>query len=659
MSEIPAYLKSLNPAQQKAAFHTDGPLLIVAGAGAGKTKTLAHRMAHLIATTTPGHCILGITFTNKAARELRERVRALLLEEGIGSPEAGDEPLITTFHGLGVHILKNESRLVGRSRWFSIFDRADSISLIKKLMKERGYDPKVVDPKKILGVISSNKSQLQDVAEYEKEAHNPFTKIVVHIWGAYDKTLKDSNAYDFDDLIRVPVILLRDHKGVREHYQKRFTHIHIDEYQDTSNAQDQFARYLVGEGDNLCVVGDSDQSIYGWRDADPSNLLYFEKTYPSATAVFLEENYRSTKPIIEAANAVISKNTARHEKTLFTQKESDTPITIYEAVNEYDEARYLAEQIAQNIQNGTKPSDIAILYRANHQSRAFEETLLRAGINYQLVGVRFYERKEVKDVLAYLRLAMNEGDVMSILRVINTPKRGLGTKAQELITAGKAGELPAKARKAFNEFSSFITTLRSQLTEIKPSEIVASIIENTGLRKELEAQNEDERLENLQELVSLAARYDALAIGEGIALMLEHASLMSDQDELGADNEGGVRLMTVHSAKGLEFETVYIAGLEQGLFPSERATKSSGDSQIQSEEERRLCYVAITRAKQKLTLSYAGMRTVFGSTEARMPSEFLADIPKHLSDFQSGTGASGFYRQNDNDLDVIQWDCLK
>jgi len=653
---IATYLAGLNPAQQQAASHVNGPLLIVAGAGAGKTSTMAHRIAHLIATTTPAHKILGITFTNKAAGELRSRVRAILAKEALGNQD--DEPLIVTFHGLGVHILRSEAKMLGRSARFSILGRDDSISLLKRLMKERGYDPKTVDPRKILNVISKNKSALTPQKEFASTARALFAKQVALLWEAYDSVLKKSEAYDFDDLISIPVMLLRDNKNVRTRYQERFSHVHIDEYQDTSSAQDLFARLLVGSENNICVVGDSDQSIYGWRDADPSNFLHFEKQFPDTTIVILKQNYRSTKPIIEAANEVISKNNARHEKELFTERDSSEPIVVYEASSEYDEAQYVVERIAKTLEQGTPAHEIAVLYRANYQSRAFEEAFLRAGITYQLVGVRFYERKEVKDILAYISLALNRQDVVSFSRTINTPKRGLGPKAQELILLGRAGDLSPASAKKYADFVALIDDITQKINELVPSELVAYVITASGLLAELEAQNEDERIENLNELVSLASRYNEMPAPEGLILLLEHASLMADQDELSLDG-GGVRLMTVHASKGLEFKEVFVAGLEQGLFPSERP-REGVDSKVAAEEERRLCYVAITRAKDTLTLSYAGLRTVYGSREPRIPSEFLNDIPPHLLRFEQSTERGGWFNQakQGDDIGVIQWDCL-
>ncbi|MDP3989458.1 MAG: 3'-5' exonuclease [bacterium] len=654
-SAIPPYLQGLNPAQQQAATHVNGPLLIIAGAGAGKTSTMAHRMAHLIATTTPGHRILGITFTNKAAGELRARVRSLLAKEGIGDPE--DEPLIATFHGLGVLILRQQATVLKRSPRFSILGRDDSISLLKRLMKERGYDPKTLDPRKILGVISKNKSSLTPRVDFGAEAQSSFAKHVAVLWEAYEHALKKSEAYDFDDLVSIPVTLLRDNDQVCDIYRNRWTHVHIDEYQDTSSAQDLFARLLVGPARNICVVGDSDQSIYGWRDADPRNLLYFEKHFSDATLILLEQNYRSTKPIIEAANEVISKNTTRHDKTLFTKRDSEKLIDVYEAGNEYDEAQYVVSRIAETLQGDTPAHEIAVLYRANYQSRAFEEALLREGISYQLIGVRFYERKEVKDILAYLMLALNPEDSISFARTINTPKRGLGPKAQELIALGRIHELTPSSAKKYNEYVALCTGIRDMMQQLSVSELVAHIIEASGLREELVKSDEEERIENLNELVSLASRYNEMEGIDGVVSLLEHASLMADQDEIG-ESSGGVRLMTVHAAKGLEFKTVFIAGMEQGLFPSDRVREGM-DSQIVAEEERRLFYVAITRAKDMLVLSYAGMRTVYGSREPRIASTFLNDIPPHLLHFeQSALRPQSIYQQNTPDLDVIQWDCL-
>lgn len=628
-----AHKEELNQAQKKAVLHTEGPLLIIAGAGAGKTKTIVHRILHLIEKGVPPEAILAITFTNKAAREMRERVFAA--RGGLFSAYGGTTPFIATFHALGVHILRESGHVVGVSKHFSILDDSDSLAAIKAALKEAELDPKQFEPRRMKNAISRQKGDgISHAAYLEKAGTDYFPRQVARVWEKYDAALTHAHALDFDDLLLKTYELFKEHPDIRKTYHERFQYIHIDEYQDTNMIQYNLSRLLAGEGNNLCVVGDLDQSIYSWRGADFRNILNFEKDYPDAAVVLLEENYRSTKTILAAANDVIKKNSERKEKNLYTNNKEGEPIGLYEAFDEADEARFIAEKIIELRDNGMRPDDIAVLYRANFQSRALEEAMLDANIPYQVLGVRFFERREIKDVLSYLRVALNPESISDIKRVINVPPRGIGKVSFAKIASGRAEELPVKTHEKWSAFQKLLTDIRALISKEKPSETIRKAIKLTGLEDTLKKGTDDERerLENIHELATLAVKYDALPPDEGIAALLTDAALASDQDSLDEriQKKSGVKLMTVHAAKGLEFEHVFVTGLEQDLFPHVNLGSPELDS-AQREEERRLFYVALTRAKEKLHLSYAGLRTIFGSKQVNVPSEFLNDIdPAYL-----------------------------
>ncbi len=620
-------LAGLNPSQTTAAAHQNGPLLVVAGAGAGKTKTVAHRIWNLIHHGVPPEAILAITFTNKAASEMRERVHRLVT----AATGENRQPFVSTFHALGVFIIRENAALLGLSKFFSIIDKDEALSAIKSILKERGHDPKTVEPKKVLSAISRAKGAGITQSNFaERHVESYFGEIVSSVWRAYDSRLKEQGALDFDDLLQKTVELWKNHPAVLERYQNRWRYLHIDEYQDTNSIQYQMARLLAARHRNICVVGDIDQSIYSWRGADYKNIMRFEEDYPDATVVTLEQNYRSTKTILAAANAVIKKNRSRREKNLFTDNEDGELIKLIVAFDGNDEAARIANEANALIRSGTKASDIAVLYRANFLSRALEEAFLRAGVHYHVLGTRFFERAEVKDVLAFLKAALNPQDIESTKRIINVPARGIGKVTLAKLFAHGPDSLAKEVRKKVNDFYETMADIKRVAEQEKPSVTIKYIVERSGLANALKAGGDDdlERLENVRELATLATKYDDLGPEEGIWKLLTEAALMSDQDELTEDQKG-VHLMTVHAAKGLEFDYVFVAGLEQDLFPSGRSKNEDADHR-DDEEERRLFYVAVTRAKKRLYLTYAQMRTIYGQRMMTLPSEFIGDIAPEL-----------------------------
>lgn len=624
------YLENLNDKQKEAVLYTDGPLLIVAGAGAGKTKTIVHRIIHLIHQGINPAKILAVTFTNKAAKEMRDRV-SLLLADRLHGVEASYTglPFVSTFHALGVHIIKENAHLIGLTKHFAIADEHDALVIIKDAMKKHDIDPKQHEPRKIKSIISKSKGDFITCDTYNANTSSAMQSIVGVIWKEYESMLKKEKTLDFDDLLLETVLILKKYPEIRKSYQQRWQYIHIDEYQDTNEVQYELTKLLINEKHNICVVGDTDQNIYSWRGANIKNMLHFEKDFPEAKVVVLEQNYRSTKNIIEAANAVIEKNVFRMPKTLFTQKAEGEAISIYEGYDEVYEATFVAETIDQLLQNNN-PENIAILYRANFQSRVLEEALLSKQIPYQVLGIKFFERKEVKDILSYIRAAYNKESLSDIKRIINTPARGIGKVTLLKLFANQFVDLPATMQSKINTFYLLLENIREYAEVHTPSETIKFVIQKSGLEDTLAngSSDEQERLENMKELVTLATRYDSLPQGEGLEKLLEDASLSSDQDTLMHKGKG-VRLMTVHAAKGLEFPYVFITGLEQDLFP--HASHTSGTSKSDGEEERRLFYVALTRAEKKLYLSYAQLRTIFGMKQVNQPSEFLTDIPEHLT----------------------------
>ncbi len=615
-------LAHLNPAQREAVEHTDGSLLLIAGAGAGKTRVITTRIAHLIELGVPAGKILAVTFTNKAAREMAERVEKLV---------SGARPFVLTFHSLGVLILKEHAQAAGlASRWFTILDREESIRYLRKAIRAQGYDTKTMPPERILSIISRAKGEGLDRRAWNEEREDSFINDVAdQVWQRYEEAMGATNALDFDDLLLRPLLLLRQNEQIRAIYQERWRYIHIDEFQDTNNVQYELAKMLAEKYKNICVVGDMDQTIYSWRGARAAHVLHFERDFPETKVIMLEENYRSTKTILAAANEVIRKNKLRKDKNLFTGRDDGEKIQIFDAFDEIDEAAHIAERLRE-LMGKTKLEDVAILYRAGFQSRVLEETFLREDIPYQVLGTAFYDRKEVKDMLAFVRAALNQNDRIAIERIINIPKRGIGEKTLEKIFAGE--ELPARLAESWNNFLKSLAQIREVLVSKKPAESLRFILKHSGIKEFYEHQDDGvDRILNMEELVNLAKKYDTLAPEQGIEKLLEDTSLLSDQDTL-AREKHGVRLMTVHAAKGLEFSYVFIVGLEQGLFPFDRSRfESEGRENPEGEEEeRRLFYVALTRAKEKVFLSHASTRSFYGSRRINVPSEFVSDIPETL-----------------------------
>lgn len=619
------HLQNLNQAQKEAVTTTEGPLLVLAGAGAGKTRVIAHRILEIVKRGTPPHQILAITFTNKAAKEMRERIEGLLrssTEITLGiSPEP--LPFVSTFHSLGLHIAKEQYRELGLKRFPVVYDRADSLRAMKAALKQIGAEEEI-DARAVLSAVSRAKGEGYTADEFTSNAKTPRDNTIAAAWRFYERALLEDGAFDFDDLLMRAAKLLRDREDIRARYQRRFAYVHIDEYQDTNRAQAQLASLIVGDRHNICAVGDIDQTIYTWRGADIKNIMSFEKQFPNAKVVLLEENYRSTKTILQAANDVIAKNNFRVDKNLFTKNAGGEQIGLYQAFDENDEAGWVTRKIKELVADGAQPRDFAILYRANFQSRALEEQLLHGDVPYQVLGTKFFERAEVKDTLAFIRAALL-GASADIARIANVPRRGIGKTTLLAMLSG--APLPSAAQGKVNEFRALLSRIKIAAETKMPSDLVRYVVKETGMEREYQQDKIDgvERLENLRELAALAARYDALPLGEGVHAFLENAALASDQDEL-KDEANAVRLMTIHASKGLEFPYVFITGLEEGLFPYAR----EGESKADQEEERRLMYVAITRARKKVFLSLASMRTVFGSQSFSEPSQFIADIPDDL-----------------------------
>lgn len=613
------HLQELNREQYNAATHILGPLLIVAGAGTGKTKTIVHRIVHLVHEGIDPSCILAITFTNKAAKEMRERITLALAKQDT-------LPFISTFHSLGVRILRENASLLGINKYFSILDSSDSTTLVKEAMGNLGIDPKMWDPAKIAHSIGRSKGDGIRVQEYQ--VHSPQSDITKQVWTRYEVLKRESQALDFADLLSQTYQLLLDYPEVLAKYQEKFTYVHVDEYQDTNTIQYNIVKLLVQEHRNLCAVGDGDQNIYSWRGADLKNILNFEKDFPEARVVLLETNYRSTGIILEASHEIISRNLERIPKKLVTDNPSGKKVLLYEAFSGNQEAQWVAQKVQEYLQQGTEAQEIAVLFRTNFQSRILEEAFVYHALPYQVVGVKFFARKEIKDVLSYLKVSLNESSLPDMKRVINEPKRGLGKVAITKIFSGHEAELSGKALVSYQEFKAVLAAISEFAQQNVPSETIKFILYKTGLEKALmEGSEEDrERLANIQELVSYARKYDETPLA--LEKFLEEVSLLSDQDGIDEHTQGGtVKLMTIHAAKGLEFKYVFVVGLEQGLFPSRRDQQQS---KYEAEEERRLCYVAFTRAKERLHISYARIRTIYGEERINEPSEFIRDLPEDL-----------------------------
>ncbi len=606
-------------------MHKDGPLLVLAGAGVGKTRVISHRAAYLVSQGIEPNRILAITFTNKAADEMKERIIGLLQKRATLNVEH-NRPFVSTFHSLGVYILRKSGRAIGVPRDFSILDKEDSLSVVKAVIQELGMDIKQFQPSKMQSIISRYKGDLVTSQEFEVMAGGDFFPgALSRIWNKYEEHLKKQKVLDFDDLVSKTFFLLQKDEKAREHYQDLWQYILIDEYQDTNKSQYELSKILANKHKNICVIGDIDQSIYSWRGADFRNIINFESDYPEYTSIVLEENYRSTQTILEAAAKVIEKNKMRKPKRLIAKKEKGAEISLFEAMDEQEEAEFVAHKIKE-LRGAEDNSEIAVLYRANYQSRILEESCLRHGIPYQVLGTQFYQRKEVKDIFAFLRASLNPQSLTDIKRIINAPPRGIGKTTILNYFANK--ELTPEAREKLNVFLKLLESIKNKITDSKPSDIIRFAMKESGYEKHLEQGGDDdkERLENLRELVSIASRYDHLEGPEGIENLLTDAVLMSEQDTLDKKQEA-VRLMTAHSAKGLEFKNVFIVGLEDGLFPHNGFGNNGPEKE---EEERRLFYVALTRAKDRLFLSFSISRIIFGAKQLNMPSRFLSDIPEHL-----------------------------
>jgi DNA helicase-2/ATP-dependent DNA helicase PcrA len=662
MTEIDPLLEGLNPQQSEAVTHAGGPLLVVAGAGSGKTRVLTRRIAYLMSRRNVApYQILAITFTNKAAGEMKERVADLV------GPIA-KSMWVSTFHSACVRILRQEATRLGYSNSFSIYDSADSQRLITIVAKELNLDPKKYPARQFQSMISNAKNELMGPQDYVNAASNQFEQVVADVYAVYQQRLIRANAMDFDDLILKTVEVLQRYPEAKARFRSRFRHVLVDEYQDTNHAQYILVKELVGselEGQSpaeLCVVGDADQSIYGFRGATIRNILQFELDYPNARTVLLEQNYRSTQNILNAANAVITKNESRKEKNLWSDAGAGSPLTGYVAESEHDEANFIADEIRSLQREGVStPGDTAIFYRTNAQSRVFEEVFMRNALPYKVVGgLRFYERREVKDLLAYLRVLANLEDEISLRRIINVPKRGIGDTSldyvdefarindisfwQGLLRVSENGSVPARAAQSINEFTSMVSALAVLVeAKTKPSVIVEAALEQSGLLKELadSTDPQDEvRVENLKELVAVSMEYeerpfDELGEDEEISLagFLEKVSLVADADEIpeGEDHGGVVTMMTLHTAKGLEFPTVFLTGMEDGIFPHSRTLGEKDEI----EEERRLAYVGLTRARQRLYISRAEYRSTWGAPNYNPPSRFLDEIPEDVIEWRN------------------------
>lgn len=623
-------IENLNERQRNAVENLDGPMLILAGAGSGKTRVLTTKVAYLLEEKdiSPGN-ILAITFTNKAAKEMKERIFSLVGREAFLIQ-------ISTFHSFGLKLLKENYELLGYESNFTILDADDSLTVIKKIMKDLDIDSNKYNYRAIRSSISDNKNEMVSVKEYEKFVYTDYDEIVYKVYDEYEKSLKRSNAIDFDDLLLLPIKLFNEHKEVLSKYQEQYKYVFIDEYQDTNKPQYLLSKMISAKYKNITVVGDNDQAIFTWRGADYKNILNFEKDYPDAKVVILDENYRSTKTIIKAANNVIKNNKIRKEKNLWTNNEDGNLITYYKAYDEKDESEYVVKEINKLIDNGINPNEICVLYRANAQSRNVEEAFLSHNISYRIVGsYAFYNRKEIKDLIAYLKLVHNEKDDVSLLRVINYPKRGIGSKSienlgiiartenkslYEAITGGKE-----------EEFKKIIELLKKEKDNMSLTDFVDLVLDKSGIRESLKNEKTleaDIRLENLEEFKSITKNVEE---ADGIVSLedfLDELSLVSDASENQVDETDKVTLMTMHAVKGLEFDYVFVVGVEEGLFPH----LNSMNSEEELEEERRLMYVAITRARKKLYIINSRSRLLYGKISSNVPSRFISEIGDDLLD---------------------------
>jgi len=659
-------LAELNPTQREAVETISGPVLILAGPGSGKTRVIAHRVAYLIKVCgVKPRRILAVTFTNKAAKEMGERIRRLVAV-------SAEDLTIGTFHSICARILRMDGKAIGIDARFVIYDEDDQKKLIKRSIQEVGLDPKRYAPQAIASAITVAKSQVLTSEDYIRHSHSYFEEIVGRVYERYQVLLAESGALDFDDLLMKTVELFRQKPEILSRYQRRYLHIMVDEFQDTNMVQYELVKQLAGEYHNICVVGDPDQSIYSWRSADLRNILSFEKDYPNAKLVLLEQNYRSTKKILETASSIISVNQQRKPKDLWTNNESGEPTCVVETYDEQEEAQFVVSELERlTTQEKFRLSDCAVMYRTNAQSRALEEVFIRYGIPYKLVaGTRFYERQEVKDIIAYLRFIQNSHDGVSLARIINVPRRGIGQHTQsELSRWAKSKGLPeyealklitkqsenqpafaSRTSRALTSFTEMMEELTAHSQQLDLVGLLDLVVSRSGYREYLLSEaGGEERWENILELRTVAQQYSDLEARESLAAFLEGVTLISDVDGFD-ESVDGVTLITLHQAKGLEFPVVFIVGMEEGILPHIK----SFDDQSQMEEERRLCYVGITRAKQRVYLTRAFRRNLMGGSMANPPSRFLDDIPHHL------TSKGGMWPREENRLAgaIYSWNCI-
>ncbi|OHB21761.1 MAG: hypothetical protein A3J67_06670 [Parcubacteria group bacterium RIFCSPHIGHO2_02_FULL_48_10b] len=652
-SAIHKILTGLNNRQKEAVCHTEGPVLIIAGAGSGKTRTLTRRLAYILSQNlvVGDKRALAITFTNKAAEEMEKRVTILLKDAGISPNQA---PFIGTFHSFGAKILHSAADIVGRSRNYSIYDEEDALALIKRIMKELEIGGEKVTPAAIRHEISRLKNEIIEPSVYAAETSTPFEKAAAAIYARYEELLKEHNAFDFDDLIEKPVRIFRSSPAILARFQEEYPYVLVDEYQDTNVSQYQLIKLLAGGHQNICVVGDDAQSIYRWRGADFRNFLNFDRDWKDTKVVKLEQNYRSSKNILKAADGVISKNVLQKKKKLWTQNEGGSPVFVVETANEHEEARFVAGRAAELMsERGLNPKDIAVFYRTNAQARSLEEAFLEANIPYRIVGgVKFYERREIKDVLAYLRLCVNPDDRVSLERIINVPPRGISKERLRRLDYNLS---------VIPSLEELLDKLKT-LAEITPAtELIFHLVKAIDYQKYLEKEylNADDRWENLMELLSLARGFDErLEPPRGLRAFLESVHLMQETDHATSEHRrllmarnsetDAVSLMTIHCAKGLEFEVVFVAGCEEGLLPHARSLLDAEEL----EEERRLAYVAITRAKKELYLCFSRQRLLFGSREPAIPSQFIYDVPPEVTEF---VAANKYDDEVDEDEEYIEY----
>ncbi len=659
---VDAILDPLNPEQRAAVTHGEGPLLILAGAGSGKTRVLTHRIAYLVRDlgVAPA-AILAVTFTNKAAREMRERLARLLGEAALADLTVG------TFHAFCSRLLRREGPLVGIDRSFAIYDEADQRALVRQAMSEAGYSERIFAPGAIAAVISASKNELRGPADLASSGHDQLERVAAAVWTRYDALLRENNAVDFDDLLLLACRLFEISDRALERWQDRYSHILVDEYQDTNRAQYVLLRYLSGFRQNLAVVGDDDQSVFSWRGADVRNILDFERDYPTAVVVKLEQNYRSTQRILDAAYSVVRNNGARKEKRLWTERTGGAAVVVVEAHDERHEAEQIAREIERLGRDGEAKGarDVAVLYRTNAQSRAIEDVFRRFDLPYQVVGgVSFYERREVKDVLAYLRLLRNPLDGVALARVLNVPPRGLGTKTQErllafararslapslaLLDAESIDDVPRRQQAALVAFGRLLARLRDQIAIRDLPDLLDEVLVASGYATYLKDGTDEgeERYENVLEIRSLAEEFDELPREEQLPAFLEQVALVSDQDQL-EEAKPVATLITLHAVKGLEFPIVFLTGMEESVFPHARSL----EHEAQLEEERRLCYVGITRAMHRCYLSYARRRMLFGRTNANPPSRFLMELPSEGVEYRGVVP-----REERDDWEELDWE---